>query len=74
MAHSLRSADISTFSPKISHFCDIRKYRYVLHFNALILPLLTFYDSSKVMLLNAVKLLMMSPKLATLGLLKIKLF
>ena len=31
--HPLSSADIGIFSPEISNFCYIKKYRYRLHFN-----------------------------------------
>ena len=31
--HRLNSADITTFSPEISNFCYIKKYRYRFHFN-----------------------------------------
>ena len=34
MTHPLSSADICIFSPEISSFCYIKKYRYRLHFNA----------------------------------------
>ena len=44
-----------------------------MHFNTLFLILSTFFESLKV-LINTVALLMMSAKLATLGLLKIKVF
>ena len=33
VTHPLSSADISIFSPEISKFCYIKKYRYRLHFN-----------------------------------------
>ena len=36
--------------------------------------LLNFFESSKVVLINLVEFLMMSAKLATLGLLKLKIF
>ena len=45
-----------------------------MHFNAYILDLTNFFESSKVVLVNMVEFLMMSAKLATLGLLKIKVF
>ena len=32
--HSMHSADISIFSPKISNFCYIKKNDYRLHFNS----------------------------------------
>ena len=33
VTHPLSSADISSFSPEISKFCYIKKYRYRLHFD-----------------------------------------
>ena len=33
VSHHLISADISIFSPEISKFCYIKKYRYRLHFD-----------------------------------------
>ena len=33
VTHALSSADISTFSPEISKFCYIKKYRYRLNFS-----------------------------------------
>ena len=34
VTHPLSSADISIFSPEISKFCYIKKYRYKLYFDA----------------------------------------
>ena len=68
------SADISILSPQISKFCYIKKYRYRLHFDALFLTLLTFLGFLEIALINMVTILMMSAKMATVGLLKIKLF
>ena len=44
-----------------------------MHCNALILNILTFFESSKAILVNVVEFLRMSAKLATLDLLKIKI-
>ena len=33
VTHTLTSADISIFSPEISKFCNIKKYRYILYFS-----------------------------------------
>ena len=74
MTHPLSSADISIFSPEISNFCCIKKYRYRLHFNACLLILFTFFESLKFVLMNMGTILMMTGKIATLGLLKIKIF
>ena len=63
------SFDISIFSPGISH---IRRYSYRLHFDALFLILLTFFESLRVVLKNMVPLLMISAKLSTLVFLEIK--
>ena len=35
MTHLLSSAEINNFSPKISKFCYIEKYRYRLHFDTI---------------------------------------
>ena len=74
VTHPLSSADISIFSTEISKFCYIMEYRYRLHFDIYFLILLTFIESLKIVLINMVTILMMSAKMATLGLLKIKVF
>ena len=66
-------ADISIFTREISKFCSFKKYRYRLHFGTQFL-ILTFFESLKIVLINMVTILMMSGKMATLGLLKIKVF
>ena len=71
MTRLVRSADISIFSPKISNFSYIKKCRYRLHFDTLFPILFFFFESFKIALLNMVTILMMSAKMATLGLLKI---
>ena len=58
--HPLSSAGISIFSPEISNFCYIKKYRYRLYFNSQFLILLSFFESSKVVSINTVVTLMMS--------------
>ena len=70
----LNSAHISIFSPEISKFCYIKKYRYRLHFDTQFLNLLTFLESLKIVLINMVATLMISAEMATPGLLKIKVF
>ena len=62
----LTSADISIFSPEISKFCYIKKYRYRLYFS--------FSWVFKDLLINLVKILMMWAKMTTPGLLKITVF
>ena len=74
MTHSLSSADISIFSPEISISCYIKKYIQRLYFDTEFLILITLLESLKVVLINLVTILMMSSKLATLGLLKITVF
>ena len=71
---ALSSADISIFSPEISRFCYIKKYRYRLHFSTKFPILLAFLEFLKVCLINRVIILMMSAKVATPGLLKITVF
>ena len=74
MTHHLSSRNISIFSPEIRNFCYIKKYRYRLRFNTSILILLIFLEFLKVVLINMHAVLMISAKLATLGLLKLKVF
>ena len=59
-----------------SKFCYVKKYRYRLHFSTEFLILLTFSESLKIALINMVTItiLMMSTKMATLGLLKTKVY
>ena len=71
VTHPLTSADISIFSPEISKFCYIKKYRYRLHLSTEFLIILDFLESLKIYLINLVMILMMSAKMATPGLLKI---
>ena len=71
--HPFSSADVSIFSPKISKFCYIKKYRYRLHFHTKFLILLNSFES-KIVLIHMFTILMMLAKMATLGLLKIKVF
>ena len=74
MTRTLNSAEISIFSPEIINFFYIKKYRYILHFNTEFLILLTVFESLTVVLIKVVAILMMPTKLATLGLLEIKVF
>ena len=69
MTHPMCTA---TISPEISNFCYIKKYIHRLHFNTWFPVLLTFFEFFKVPLINMVAILQFW--LATLGLLKIKLF
>ena len=62
------------FSPEINKFCYIKKYRYRFHFDTKFQILLNFFASLKVIILNMATILMMSTKMATLGLPKIKVF
>ena len=48
--------------------------KYRLHFDTWFLILLIFFESLKIILVKMVTILMMLAKMATLGLLKIKLF
>ena len=74
MTQPLSSSDISIFSREISKFCYIKKYRYRLHFDIWFLILWTFFDPLKNFLINIVTNLMMSGEIATIGLVKTKLF
>ena len=62
------------FSTEISKFCYIKKYTYRLEFDRIFLILLTFLESLVIFLTNMVTILMMSAKITTLGLLKIRVF
>ena len=74
VTHPLSSVDISIFLSEISEFCYIKKYRYRFHLDTYFVALLTFLESLRIVLINMVKILMMSAKMATPGLLKIKIF
>ena len=74
VTHPLNSADISIFSPEISRFCCIKKYRYRLHSSTQFLIFLAFLESLRIFLINLVIVLMMSAKLATPDVLKITVF
>ena len=74
VTHLLSSVDISIFSAEISKFCYIKKYRYRLYFDKWFLFILTFLESLQIVIINMVKVLMMSEKMATPALLKIKVF
>ena len=66
--------DISIFSPEISKFCSIKKYRYRLHFGTQFRISLTFIASLRIFLIKLVIILIKSAKMATPGLLKITIF
>ena len=72
VTHPLSSADFRIFLLEISKFCYFKKYRYRLYFDTLFLIFLTFFESWKIFLINMFIILMMSAKMATLGLLKKK--
>ena len=74
VTHLFSSGDISIFLREISKFCYNKKYGYRLYFDTLFLILLTFFDSWNIFWINMVTILMMSAKMATLGLLKTKVF
>ena len=74
VTHPLSPTDISNFSRKISNFFYIKKYMYRLHFDTKFLILLSFLESSKIVLIKKVTILMMLAKMATLAVLKIKVF
>ena len=65
---TISSADISIFSPEISNFCYTKKYRYRFYFNTKFLDIWNFFESLKVVFTTPRAILMMSAKLATLGL------
>ena len=68
------SADFIIFSTELGKLCYIKKYRHRLDFYTQLLILLICIESFKVVLINMVTILMMSEKMATPGVRKIKLF
>ena len=70
----LSSADISIFLLEISKVYYIKKYRYIFHLDTYFLTLLIFFECLRIVLINMVKILMISAKMATPGLLKIEIF
>ena len=74
VTHPLSSAEINNFSPGISKFCYIKKYMHKLHFDRKFLILLAFLESLRIVLIKKVTIVMMSAKMATPGLFKIKVF
>ena len=64
----MSSAEISIFSPEISKFRYIKKYTCRLEFDG------QFLESLVIVLINIVTILMMSAKITTPGLLKIRVF
>ena len=73
VTHLLSSAEFSIFFILKTNFY-IKKYRYRLHFNTQFLISLSVPESLKVALIYMVAVLIILAKLATLGLLKIKVF
>ena len=72
MTHSLGSADISIFLLEISKFCYIKKSTHRLDFDTKFQFFLTFLESLVIVLRNMVTILMMSAKITSPGLLKIR--
>ena len=70
----LSSTDISFFSTEIGNFYYIKKCKYNLHFKYITSNYLNLFYPFKVYFITMVTILMMSAKLATLGLPKIKIF
>ena len=74
VTHPMSPNDISNFSPEISKIYNIKKYMYRLHFDTNFLIVLAFLESLRIVLIKKVTSLMMSAKMATPGLFKIKIF
>ena len=55
VTHPFTSADISIFSPEISKFCYIKKYRYSLYFDTKFQYILNFLESLEIRLKLRVK-------------------
>ena len=66
--------EIRIFSPGNRKSSYRKKYRYILHFGTKFPILVIFSECSQIFSINMVAILMMSAKMASLGLLKIKLF
>ena len=62
--HPWISADISIVLPEINKFCYFKKYRYRFHLDTYFLIILMFLESLRIVLINMVKILMMSAKMA----------
>ena len=62
------------FLPEISKFSYVKKYRHRFHLDIQFLILLTFIESLRLVLINMIPILMMSPKMVTPGLLKANTF
>ena len=58
------------FLPEINKFCYIKKYRYRFHLDTYFLTL----ESIRIVLINMVKILLMSAKMTTPGLFKLRNF
>ena len=56
VTHPLSSADKNIFSPQISKFCYIKKYRYRLHFDTQFIFILSFLEYLKFVITNMVKI------------------
>ena len=65
VTYTLISAGISIFSPEIKKFGLIKKFRYKFCVDTQFLIPLTFLESLRIVLVNKVKILMMSAKIAT---------
>ena len=74
VTHFSNSAPTIIVSSEISKSCCIREYQCTLHFIRKPLFVLTFFEPSKKFLTKIVPIMMISTKLATPGLLKMKIF
>ena len=77
MIHTLSSGDDSIFHWNSANFAISRNtgidciYKYIIIYTQFLI-LLTYFESLKIVLISMVLILMMSAKMVTLGLLKIK--
>ena len=74
VTHHLSFDYISNFSPELSKFWYVKKCMDRLHFDTNFLIFLTFLESLKIVLIKEVTILMISAKMASPGLLKMKIF
>ena len=72
--HLLSIADINVFSLETIKFYYIKKYRCGLHVDTWFLIRLSYFEFLKIVLIKMVGISMLSAKMTTLGIFKIKVF
>ena len=74
VTYRMSSADINIFSLGINKLLFIKKYRYRLQFDTQFLILLTFLEILRIVLINMVRILMMTAKMAIPSILERTIF